>query len=199
MNGIEKLTGRILDEAQAEVNRITSEAEKKADEFLKSKKAEAQAVYDDRIKKGTMAAEQRVERLTSVANLEAKKLILATKQEMVSQAFDLALDMLTKLPEDKYVSLLSNLAVEASGTGTEEIIFSQNDKQKFGQKVVDSANLTLSKLGKKAQLKLSNETANIKGGVIAKNGNIEVNCSFETIIRLKHDELATEVSGVLFK
>lgn len=199
MNGIEKLTGRILEDAEAQVKSIIGEAEDKADVILNNKRSEAEGIYQDKIRRGKLAAEQRVERLGSVAKLEAKKLILGTKQEMVSNSFDLALDKLTKLPERDYIKLLSSLAVSACKTGTEEILFSENDKNKYGKKIVETANTILSENGKKAELTCSDQTVNIKGGIVVKEGNIEMNCSFETIIRLKHDELATEVSGVLFK
>ena len=92
MNGIEKLTGRILEDAEAQVKSIIGEAEDKADVILNNKRSEAEGIYQDKIRRGKLAAEQRVERLGSVAKLEAKKLILGTKQEMVSNSFDLALD-----------------------------------------------------------------------------------------------------------
>lgn len=199
MNGLEKLTGRILEEAQAEVNGIVDAANSKADKILTEKKSEAETIYQDKIKKGQMLADQRVDRITSVAKLEAKKLILGTKQEMIAQAFEVAIDKLTKLPEADYAKFLANLAAEASNTGTEEIIFSDTDKVKYGVAVVEMANEILENSGKKASLTCSDKTADIKGGVIAKEGNIEVNCSFETIIRLKASELAPEVNGVLFK
>ena len=54
--------------------------------------------------------------------MEAKKLTLATKQEMLDKAFELALDRLVSLPDDEYVALLAELAdIEQSLSEQEKI------------------------------------------------------------------------------
>ena len=49
-----------------------------------------------------------------------------------------------------------------------------------------------------AQLTLSQETRPIQGGFILKDGNVEVNCTFETLVRLQRGEMDREVAKVLF-
>ena len=48
------------------------------------------------------------------------------------------------------------------------------------------------------QLTLSGETANIPGGFILRNGSIEVNCAYDTLIRLQKTETAGQVARQLF-
>lgn len=45
---------------------------------------------------------------------------------------------------------------------------------------------------------LSEETREIAGGLILKDGNIEINCAFETQLRLLQERMAGEVAGILF-
>ncbi|MEG1500805.1 MAG: V-type ATP synthase subunit E family protein [Clostridiales bacterium] len=199
MNGIDKLTGRIMEEADAEVAGIINKAHQQAESIIKTQKVAAEELYHYKIKKGKEASEQKTERLVSVTKLEAKKLILQTKQDMVSLAFDKALTALLNLPEEKYTDLLASLAVDAVKTGQEEIVLSVKDLQLYGEKVAAKANGLLEQKGIKGQLKCADKTAKIQGGLLVKDLDIEVNCSFETLIRLMHDELATQVSSVLFK
>ena len=49
-----------------------------------------------------------------------------------------------------------------------------------------------------AMLTLSEETRPIQGGFILKNGNIEVNCTFDTLVRLQKAETAGAVAKKLF-
>lgn len=198
MNGIEKLTGRIYEEAEKEASTIIGAAEKEANDITAKIEATALEEYEVIVKKGKLAAEQREERLASSAKLEAKKLVLESKQAMVSKAFELALEKLKNLDDDKYISFLSNLTVEASRSGNEQILLSENDRTKYGTEVVNSANKKLAENGKVANISLSDESAKIEGGLILKENNIEMNCSFEMLLKLKRDELATEVSKVLF-
>lgn len=49
-----------------------------------------------------------------------------------------------------------------------------------------------------AMLTLSQETREMAGGLILKDGNVEVNCAFETQLRVLREEMAAEVAGILF-
>ena len=45
---------------------------------------------------------------------------------------------------------------------------------------------------------LSEQTRPIQGGLILSDGDVEVNCSFETLVRLIRGETDREVAKVLF-
>ena len=94
------------------------------------------------------------------------------------------------------MALLADLAVEASATGSEKLIFSQADRARLGKAVVVAAN---EKLGAKGNLTLSEETRPMEGGFVLSDGAVEVNCTFATLIRLQRGTLAGQVAGVLFE
>jgi V/A-type H+-transporting ATPase subunit E len=125
--------------------------------------------------------------------MDARKTILAAKQEMVDEAYALALDKLCKMPEGEKVKLLADLLVRASSGGTEEAIFSEADRA-VGEKAVKAANESSGK-----KLTLSKETAPIRGGFILRDQNVEVNCAFETLVRLQKAETAGAVAKLLFQ
>ena len=129
------------------------------------------------------------------AKMQARRDILATKQELIGRAFDLALEKLLELPEKEYVALLADLAVKASSTKKEAVIFSQKDRTRYGKTVVTQAN---EKLGG-GHLTLSEQTRPIKGGLILQDSQVETNCSFEVLIHLQRNTLSAEVAQVLFK
>lgn len=195
MDGIEKITGRINEDVQREIDALTADANREAGEITARYQAQAQQESADIVERGRKAAAEREERLASVAQLEARKLELAAKQEMLQKAFDTALAYLLDLPEDKYVALLADLAVRAARTGSEQVILSQKDRTRFGKQAVTAAN---EKLGDKGRLTLSQETRPIQGGLILSDGDVEVNCTFETLVRLQRGELDREVAKVLF-
>ena len=63
--------------------------------------------------RGRRAAEERLERLKSAAQLERRKLELAAKQEVLSEAFEQALEKLCALPEEEYIQLLTGMVLQA--------------------------------------------------------------------------------------
>lgn len=198
MNGIEKITQRITADAQVEIEKIQAEAKAQCEKIAKDSDAAAQEEYWKIFKKGTKDAELRVERMGSVAALEAKKQILAEKQDIVSMAFDRAVQMLLALPEEKYVLLLAKLAYDASRSGKETIVLTAGDREKYGADVCAAANKLLAKAGKTAELSLSDKTGDFRGGLILTEGNIEMNCSFDVLVNMRKAELSGEVAGILF-
>lgn len=226
MEGIEKITAKISQDAQAEISRLMAETDEKVQTLRQDAQAQAQQEANDIVEKGRMAAAERLERLGSAAQMERRKLELASKQEVLGEAFDLALEKLCALPEKEYVSLLTKLALEASTSGREQIIFSQKDRNKVGKQVVMAVNealvkerapglpeeVTKSKVGAFVDklvhnttavvtgtgLTLSEQTRDIKGGFIMVDGDVEINCAFETLVRLQREKLEKKVADSLF-
>ena len=227
MNGIEKIIDRISGDAQAEIDAILDEARAEAAKITAKYADQAKAEADEILKRGSAAAAEREERLASMAQMEGRKAELGAKQEVIEEAFELALKKLLALPEDQYVELLAGLAAKASVTGKETLIFSAKDRDRVGKKVVAAANAKLAKkvapelpeelaeskvgaildkvvagasalINGTGMLTLSEETRPIDGGFILSDGAVEVNCSFATLVRLQKTEITGEVSRVLF-
>ena len=193
MNGIEKITQRIEADAQAEIDRILSAAREEADQITGRYKAQADAEAASLAARNEKSAAEREERLVSVAQMEARKVQLAAKQEMVEKAYDLALEKLCAMPDAQYTEVLAGLLVQASSNGREEAIFSPEDRERVGKAAVDKANAASGK-----QLKLSKETRPLKGGFVLRDENIEVNCTFDTLVRLEKAETTGAVVKKLF-
>ena len=227
MNGIEKITARIESDMKAEVEEILKNAETRAAEIRAEYEAQAKAQAEAAAAAGREAAERQKERLESAAKMDAKKELLAAKQACLDEAFEAARKKLLGLSEDDYVELLANLVVKASKTGREELIFNARDKERIGAKVVAKANAILAAeaapelpkevKGKKvgniiakvvnsanaliqgtAMLTLADETREMEGGVTLRDGNVEVNCAFETQLRILRGSMAAEIAAILF-
>lgn len=194
MNGIEKLTQQISADAQVEIDALLADAKAQADAITADYAQRAEAAAAEILRKGEAAAAQREERLISMAAMEGRKDLLAAKQAMLAKAFDLALEKLCNLSDEEYVALLTKLAISASTSGKEQLIFSQKDRTRVGKAVVSAVNQAVPK----ARLTLSEQTRPIRGGFILSDVDIEVNCAFETLIRLQRSEISNEVANVLF-
>ena len=109
MNGIEKITARIQQDSQKEIDAILAEARAKADEITAKAKAEAQAIEEDVLAQGRRAAAEREDRLASTAQMECRKAMLAAKQAMIEEAFRQAHKQLLALPSEQYIALLADL------------------------------------------------------------------------------------------
>ena len=204
MNGIEKITGQIDADVQKEIGAALDQARAQAKEIEARYESQAQTQGEALRRKGEQDAALRRERLVDVARLEARKTLLAAKQDLVGRAFDLALKKLLELPDQEYIALLAKLAVAASRTGREQVILSQKDRSRYGKQAVTMANEMLAKkAGPRAaesagMLTLAEEARPMAGGLILRDGRVETNCSFEVLIHLQRDALSAEVAKALF-
>ncbi len=227
MEGIEKITAKIIQDTEDEINQLIAQSEEKVQAIGETAQVQADRETADMLDKGRRAADERLERLQSAAQMEKRKQILGAKQEVLAEAFHLALEKLCTLPEGEYIDLLTRLALEASTTGREQLVFSAKDRARVGKQVVVAANEAMVKgvvpelpgaitdtkmgafLGKvvnstaamvtgTGMLTLSEKTREIKGGFIMVDGDVEINCAFETLVRLQREKLEKEVAGVLF-
>ena len=193
MEGLEKIEAKLRQDAQAEVERLTAEADAKAAQIAAQAETQAKQESEAILSRGEKAAQERLERLSSAAGMEMRKLELAAKQEVLEQAFQLALDDLCALPAEQYQQLLVALLKKASTTGREQVILSPKDRQALGRQTVDTANAAMS-----AHLTLSEQTRPIRGGFILADGDVELNCAFETLVRLQREKLEKAAVQILF-
>lgn len=98
MKGIENITRRIDQDAQAEIDAVLDKARSDAAEVTAQYQAQADAQRRELTAKNEKAAAEREERLVSAARMEARKVALAARQEMVDKAYDLALEKLCAMP-----------------------------------------------------------------------------------------------------
>ncbi len=197
MNGIEKIAARIEADAKAEIAALEAEAEAQCAAIKAEAEAKAAEAYEKRMEKGRADCAARSQRLGAAADMEARKSILAFKQEMVSEAFEKAVEAIVNLPREDYIEFLASQAAAASSRGYEELVFSERDRA-VAEEAAKRANAILKEKGLEAHLSVSAETADIPGGLILRQGDIEVNCAADTLVRLHRNRLAAQVAGILF-
>ena len=198
MNGIEKITSRITAEAEAAASAALAEAEQTASGIRADYTRKADALYASCMEKGQQELEQARQRSVRAAKLDARKDVLELKQEMITLSFETARAKLVNLPEEPYVAFLARQVGEASTAGREELIFNTADRERLGAKVTAAANALLEQRGLQPGLTLSDETRPIAGGVVMREGSIEVNCSVESLLEMNRSGLDAEVAAVLF-
>lgn len=199
MKGTEKIIAHIRADGDAEANKIIDAASKQAEEKRAESFKAALSEYEKLMQAGNAECEDILSGSRRIAEMEAKKSVLSVKQEMISAAFDAAREEIVNMPRDKYTQFLARMAAEAATSGMEEIVLNARDKAEVGKSVCKAANELLSAKGTPGKLTVSEDTADISGGVIVRFGGIETNCSIDALIRQRRSGLSTEVAAALFE
>ncbi len=198
MNGIEKISARLISDAQLEIDAVKAEAETRCAEILAEYEAKAAQVYSEHMARDRSACNQRRERMEASADMEQRKATLAFKQEIVGEAFSQAIEAVAKLPKDEYIDFLARMMAQAAMNGEEEVLFSKADASTVAAEALRRANALIKAQGGRGTLCLAEDTADIPGGFIMRSGNIEVNCATDTLVMLQRSSLSSQVAEILF-
>ena len=195
MNGIEMISGRILNEARTKADQILKEAAENAAEALAEGREKAEAEAASIAKTGKLRVTDIQDKAKLNAGIEARKIIAGRKQVLIEQAFEKALETLLSLPEGEYRALLADLAADAciDGQGG-ELLLNAKDYAACGTAVLEQANSKI----KGEKLSLAGDAADIRGGVVIRRGKIEINCALEVIVRMLQEEISGQVAACLF-
>ena len=195
---VEKIIDKIIGEAEKEAKKIMNEASNAADKIVEEAKQKAKSAKTALLEKGEKAAQEERRKMLLAAELDFRKEILNGKQSVISQIFDRVSQKFKQLKDNEYKEIIGKMLIAAAQTGDEEIIISSNDKGRINAAFLQKVNAELSKKGKKGNLKLSSDTRDISGGFIYRQGKIEINNSFDALIKSKKDDLEFKIAGILF-
>lgn len=198
MNGVEAIRDRIRSEAETEADRICREAEARAAKIMEQK--QEQAAIETAKLEGAYAerAEELKKRQAAVARLELRKQSLAVKQDMLDAAFAACHQLAQAMPAEEYSSILKDLLLSAVSKGTETVIFSAWDAGRLPKDFLKGINHTLSEQGLTGALQAGPPSEGFRAGFVVRSGGMEMNYSFEAMLRIIRDEIEPKAAEVLF-
>lgn len=190
---IESITQKILTEATESAEQLLSKVRGDREALLASAAKQSESIHKEMEAKAETDAKLLKERKISVAELEARKLELSTKQDAISKSFALALEFLASMEQEKYIELLV-AAVSETGVDGGELLLNKTDREAVGKKVVDAVN---AKAGP-TKVSLAEGTIEAKGGFVLRKGAVEINATLETMVNAVKEAVTSEVVEALF-
>lgn len=219
MVGLDKITQRIIADAESSADELISAAEQRCSEIdaeyeqkkqMLESRIEADAVFE---------GEEIKQRAKSSIAMHKRDSMLSMRARLTDEAFDGALRYLLELDGDKYRQLLSDLMAKVICDRVQserdsirlygediaperyEVMMNRKDAEAHGRAVIDGARrAVVGKLPPELldKLVLSAVNADIEGGFIIKCGDVGLNCSLASIIAGIRPSLEAEVSSILF-
>lgn len=177
---------------------ILVEAEKEAKKIEKDGESKINAVRDEwaqkiEVKKQEIIAtaqrktNQKIQQSQFKIQAQSQTEILNQKQKMIDKVYELALQKLAEIDDNKYVDLMEKLITQLpDGEGE---LTSVKDKESLLKK-------TLGKSGKKYDL--AKEEINGKGGFIFRSKEVEIDNTFVTLVNNAKEQTILKISDLLF-
>lgn len=198
MTGVEKIKEKILQDSETKADQILADAKKQADKIIDNANVKAAAKAEELRKQAAAEAAEKLKISNSMLELEMRKEMLSTKQLIIEEVFQNALNSLSNIGSNEYEAIIQKLIIDAAESGNEEILLSMQDKKRLSADFISKVNQALVQAGKNGNLKLSDETRNISGGFVLKAEGAELNYSFEALLKMYRDEIEPEVAAILF-
>lgn len=222
INGLNKITDKILSEAQAKADKILADAQAECDRINAEYAERAEKIRSDISSEAEKGGMEYVARIRSTAATSKRNLLLQTKSDLIDGVFAGVMEQTRTMELEKYNEILIGLLSaalleqleseevsrtlygeeEALAPESYEVIFNQRDRDRSGKTVVEGTKTHLfGKVSdeKLARLTLSQQTANIEGGLILRCGSVESNCSLSILFAQLRESLESEVARTLFE
>ena len=222
INGLNKITDKILSEAQAKADKILADAEAECDRINAEYAERADKIRSEISTEAEKGGMEYVARIRSTAATTKRNLLLQTKSDLIDGVFAGVLEQTRNLELAKYNEILIGLLSaalleqleseetsrtlygeeEALAPESYEVLFNQRDRDRCGKLVIEGVQKHLaSKVSaeKLNRLTLAGETANIDGGLVLRCGSVESNCSLAILFAQLRESLESEVARTLFE
>lgn len=188
---IERIKEKILENAKEDARRIYDKGKMESRALI----YEARRIGEGEIRESkTKASEDAVRvksRRESIANLEARKMQLAAKQEVIGACFEEASRRILALPKEEYVQFLAG-KVEEIGAEQGVIALNERDREAIGAELIEAVNR------KGGAFTLSENTIDAAGGFMLTMGRIEIDSTLEMMMSSIKEDVMPDVVAALF-
>lgn len=198
MIGLDKVTGKLRDEAAEDATRTIAEADEKcaaiagaAAEKIEKLRSAMRAEVDSE-------GANIIERAKSAAATEGRNIILAAKGRELDAVFAAVERRMCDQPREEYVAFLTGVAsvpVRQSKGNTCSVRFNSRDRAAVGADVVNALRAAFPE----RTFTLDERDAAISGGMLLDFGETDVDCSVGVILAQYRPMLEAEVCRRLFE
>lgn len=187
----EAIIDKILSDAQIKADAIIGEAQSKADRTIAETAEVCKGyIYNSKSETDKMVFDIEA-RSKTVAELDAKKLLLSAKAKVIDMVFARTLDKLRTLDEDRYSALIFAM-LENAEDGDEIVISSREKDIVTKDKLQEFANK------KGIKLSLASEYGDFDGGIVIRSKGVDKNFTLDVETQLLKEELETQVAKEIF-
>lgn len=186
MNDGKIIIDKIIAEADEAAKAILAKGQKEAEAILKAGQEKIDKEMDVFDRTAQAEAEKAASKEISGAEMQAKKAVLEAKQTILAEVVAEAEKRLLSLDDAAYAKVIGGMLEKLDQTLGTEIIVSAKDAPRLAAVIAEKG------------FTLSEQHSDISGGFIVKNGDIEYNYSFESIITVEKEEIQQIAAKIIF-
>ncbi|MHB8963812.1 MAG: V-type ATP synthase subunit E [Saccharofermentanales bacterium] len=188
MKGLEAIKDRILSQAREQARIIAESGDRQAQDII----AESVRQATDNLEKHAKADSKDVEavlmRDRSLAISESRQIILSCKQNLIDETIDEAIASLSRMSDDEKTALYAGM-LRKHLVGGETVKFCLQDGRLAGQLSAVAG----------VSFNVDPEPGVFSGGFVVSGEMVEINLTFDMIVRQYRNELVAIAASALFE
>ena len=219
MTGLEKVTGKIIADAEADARVILDRAEAECAAVKEKYAAATEAELEKLREENDRECQSLIIRARSSAAMAKRNALLEARAALLDETYALAERQIKNMNPEQYLDLLQKMlrsALKNQLAGEEEsmrlygediapaayeVILNSRDRDAYGETLLPAFKTGYgARLPETAhaKLRLAAETAPIDGGLVLRCGPVETNCSLAMLMAENRRETEAKVSRILF-
>lgn len=187
----EAIIEKILSDADVQARTTVEEAEKKADEILALAAEQCKSYLAKSKSETDRAVKEVAERAETVAELDARKMLLRAKSAVLDEVFALALEKARALDKATYKKIIVGMLNFAENG--DKVTVSAREKGIVTKKFVDDV-----AKAKGIKLTLNDKEGDFDGGIILTSDGIDKNFTLDVEFALLRDAAEAETAKKIF-
>ncbi len=187
----EAIIDKILSDANLKADAIIGEANEKADEIISIAAAQCKEYLQQNnaeIDKLTLDIDARSR---SVAELDARKLLLAAKTQVLNSVYAKTLEKLRNLDKEQYSALIFSMLENAKDGDV--VTISEREKD-----IITKESLADFAKKKGISLTLADKFGDFDGGVVISENGVDNNFTLEVEVALLREQTETKIAKEIF-
>lgn len=219
MTGLEKVTGKIIADAEADARVILDRAEAECAAVKEKYAAATEAELEKLREENDRECQSLIIRARSSAAMAKRNALLEARAALLDEAYAMAERQIKNMNPEQYLDLLQKMlrsALKNQLAGEEEsmrlygedispavyeVILNSRDRDTYGDTLLPAFKTGYgARLPETAhaKLRMAAETAPIDGGLVLRCGPVETNCSLAMLMAENRRETEARVSRILF-
>jgi len=178
---------KIKKETEAKINKIQEETRAKIKELEADSDKKIAIEKEKILSRARKQAGKKNKQAQIKISLETKKLILAQRQSIIDQVWQLVLEDLSHLDNQQYSELINDLLIKCPKEKGK--IMAARGREEITENIIKKNN---------RDYLLADESLNVSGGFIYSSDKIEINATFEELIKEMKEKNNVDLIKILF-
>jgi len=190
----ERIRERIIKEAEDKASEIVENERQRLSSSLELFKEEETLKFEKLKLDREKLLEYDLKKKIDIAKLESKRKILSEKRILLDAFFKKVEENIVNVSKDQYLLFIKKLIIKDAPKVNAFVFLNMKDLERFKKELEEFLKQEF-----KGSLKLSKEPADIKGGVVIKSKEFEIDDSIEAIIEEFKENNEIEIAKALFE